>query len=143
MKTNAMFRTLFPTLAAAMLAGATLLPAAPAHAGDLSNATLGCYIDTSAWDVTTPYYCETGWTPYNGAGIPGSAFFEVSGLPAGNYSFTWTNLNTGLGGQCGGTTCGLSIGLHQSVTFSVLIRDNDTGATTTVVAQAYYYDGWS
>jgi len=25
----------------------------------------------------------------------------------------------------------------------VLIRDNATGTTTTVVAQAYYYDGWS
>lgn len=143
MKSRTIFPTLFPALAAALLAGATLVPAAPAHAGDLSNATLGCYIDTSAWDVTTPDYCSTGWTPYNGAGIPGSAYFEVSGLPAGNYSFTWTNLNTGLSGQCGGTACGLSIGLHQSVTFSVLIRDNDTGATTTVVAQAYYYDGWS
>lgn len=143
MKSKAMFRTLFPTLAAAMLAGATIFPAAPAHAGDLSNATLGCYVDTSAWDVTTPDYCDAAWTPYNGARIPGSAFFEVSGLPAGNYSFTWTNLNTGLGGQCGGTTCGLSIGLHQSLTFSVLIRDNNTNATTTVIAQAYYYDGWN
>lgn len=31
----------------------------------------------------------------------------------------------------------------ETLTFPVLIRDNDTGATTTVVAQAYYYDGWS
>lgn len=137
------FKTMFPTLAASLLAAATLIQAAPAHAGDLSNAVLGCYIDTSAWDVTTPYYCDTGWTPYNGAGIPGDAFFEVSGLPAGNYSYTWTNLDTGLGGQCSGVNCGLSIGLHQSLTFSVLIRDNATNATTTVVAQAYYYDGWN
>lgn len=31
----------------------------------------------------------------------------------------------------------------ETLTFPVLIRENATGTTTTVVAQAYYYDGWS
>lgn len=142
MSSKAKVFSLVPGIAAALLAAASLLPAAPAHAGDLSGAALGCYIDTYAWDVPAPGYCSTGWTPWNGAGNPGQAYFEVSGLTAGNYSYTWTNLSTGLPLGCTSNACSGTVGLNQSIAYAVQIRDNDTGATTTVTAYAEFYDAW-
>lgn len=63
MKSRTIFPAMFPILAAALLASATLLPAAPAHAGVVSNAELACFGDTDAYDYSTVGYCESAWMP--------------------------------------------------------------------------------
>lgn len=112
-----------------------------AHAGDVSNASLACYVDTTAYDQLTSGYCASGWTPSQPN--PTIAHFEVVGLAPGSYTFTWSN------SQCSSTSswCNRSIKKDTSggvpVTMTVTIRDNATGATKTVSATAEYVDVWS
>lgn len=129
-------------LAATLILGSTLLSHAPvARAGDVSNASLACYVDTTAFDQLTSGYCASGWTP--GEPNPTIAHFEVVGLPAGSYTFTWSN------SQCSSASywCNRSIRKDtsggQPVTMTVTVRDNATGATKTVSATAEYVDIWS
>jgi hypothetical protein len=119
----------------------------PAHAGNVTNAVLACYVDTFAFDNYTNNICSSIWTP-SSANDPTLAVFEVFGLTAGSYTFTWTNLETGTTpAGCGNSAfCTISIGTDVSgdgiSRASVLIRDNATGATKTVSARARYFDGY-
>jgi hypothetical protein len=120
--------------------------ARPAEAGNVTNAVLACYVDTYAFDVFTNNLCSAVWTP-SSASNPTTATFEVFGLTAGSYTFTWTDLETGLNPGCGSTSS-CTVGIATDVSgdgaarLSVLIRDTATGATKTVSARARYFDGW-
>ena len=127
---------------ALVLCGSMLGTYAPAaKAGDVSNASLACYVDTSAFDQLTSGYCASGWTPAQPN--PTVAHFEVIGLAPGNYTFTWSSA------QCGNVAwCNQSIRKDtspggQPVTLTVTIYDNGTGASKTVSATAEYVDIWS
>jgi hypothetical protein len=140
-----MFRkTLFSTVALAALAATGLGAPAPALAGDVSNAQLGCYVDTYAYDYPTIGECWGFWTPST-ATNPSTAVFEVSGLTAGSYTFYWTDLTTGQVGVCGTSDvwCFRSIRVGRSKTVRVTVVDNATNASKTMTATAYYEDGWN
>ena len=118
--------------------------AAPVHAGDVSNAELGCYIDTYAFDYPTIGECYGFWTPST-ASNPSTAVFGIVGLTAGNYTFYWTDLGTGQVGVCAsyGSECLRSIRANQSRSVRVTVVDNQTGASKTIAATAYYEDGYN
>jgi hypothetical protein len=119
------------------LFAALLAEPKPAHAGDLSGAALWCLVDTNAWDLFSQDYCASGWTPWT-APNPTVATFEVQGHTAGNYTFTWSHPSCGNYHQCS-----VGIMLNQTVTVSVQVRDNQTGATKTVSATAEFFDAWN
>lgn len=128
--------------AALVLCGSMLGTYAPAaKAGDVSNASLACYVDTSAFDQLTSGFCSSGWRP--GQPNPTTAHFEVLGLAPGSYTFQWSV--TG----CGATSswCNRSIRKDtsggQPVTVTVTIQDTATGATKTISATAEYIDIWT
>lgn len=118
--------------------------AAPVHAGDVSNAELGCYIDTYAFDYPTIGECYGFWTPST-ANNPSTAVFGIVGLTAGNYTFYWTDLGTGQVGACAtySSECLRSIRANQSRSVRVTVVDNQTGASKTIAATAYYEDGYN
>lgn len=145
MSRKTLFSTsVFSTSAAALLALASLGTAAPAHAGDVSNAQLSCYVDTNAWDYASIDECVSYWTPWT-ASNPSQAIFEVVGLTSGSYTFYWTDLSTGQVGVCatGDSACFRSIRVGRSKTMRVTVIDNQTAASKTVVATAYFEDGWN
>lgn len=127
-----------------LLVAGVFAPAGAANAGDVSNAQLGCYVDTYAYDYPTIGECYGAWTPYS-ATNPSTAVFEVSGLTPGSYSFYWTDLNTGQSGVCGtgDLWCFRTIYVNGSKTLQVTVVDNQTNASKTLVATAYYFDGWN
>jgi hypothetical protein len=135
---------LLSALSAVVLGTAMLSQSAPAQAGNVSNAQLGCYVDTYAFDYPTDGSCEGYWTPYS-ASNPTTAVFEVTGLPAGSYTFTWVDLGTGQTGVCSSAyaACLRSIRLNRTVTISVVVTDTQTGANKTLVATAGFWDGWN
>lgn len=118
-----------------------------AEAGNVTNAVLACHVDTNALDPVTNNMCRSVWTPST-ASNPTIAVFEVRGLTAGRYSYTWTDLETGGNPGCGTSQSSCVVGIATDVSgdgraqLSVLIRDLDTGATKTVQATARYLDGW-
>lgn len=118
---------------------------APAHAGDLTNGVLKCYIDTYALDVLKPNICHAGWTPWS-ANNPTTALFEVTGLTAGSYSYVWINLETGGAAGCSGHQCSVPIATDfsgdGSAHLSVTITDLTSGLQKTVTARANYYDAY-
>ena len=118
--------------------------AAPVHAGDVSNAQLGCYVDTYAFDYPTNGSCESYWTPYS-ASNPTSAVFGVEGLPSGSYTFTWINMTTGQSGTCPSaySSCVRSISLNRTISMAVIVTDTQTGANKTLYADASFYDGYN
>ena len=129
-------------IAAVLLIGAAVVSYAPqARAGDVSNASLSCYVDTTDYDQLTSGYCASGWRP--GQPNPTIAHFQVVGLAPGSYTFSWSNP------QCSSASswCNQSIRKDtsggQPVTMTVTIHDNATGASTTVSATAEYVDVWS
>lgn len=129
-------------LATALLLGSTVLSYIPeAQAGDVSNASLACYVDTTAFDQLTSGYCAGGWRP--GQPNPTIAHFEVLGLTPGSYTYSWSN------SQCSSASywCNRSIKKDtsggQPVSLTVTIYDNATGASKTVSATAEYIDVWN
>lgn len=136
--------SVFSLIASACVGLAAFAGAAPAHAGNVANAQLGCYVDTYAFDYPTIGECNSAWTPGT-ASNPSTAVFEVTGLPAGSYTFYWTDLTTGQSGVCAtnSKSCFRSIRVGQSKTVRVIVIDNQTGASKTVVATAFYEDGWN
>lgn len=128
-------------VAAALLLGSTVGYAPAAQAGDVSNASLACYVDTTAFDQLTSGSCFSGWTPSQPD--PSVAYFEVVGLTPGSYTFAWS------ASQCSSTSnwCTRPIRKDtsggQPVTLSVTVTDNATGASKTVQATAEYIDIWS
>ena len=117
---------------------------APAHAGDVSNAQLGCYIDTYAYDYPTMGGCDGFWTPST-ASNPTKAVFGIVGLTPGSYTFYWTDLGTGQVGVCAtnSSQCLRTIRVGQSKSVRVTVVDNQTGASKTIAASAYYEDGYN
>lgn len=120
--------------------------AAPAHAGDLTNGVLACYVNTHAVDVLKPNSCRASWTPWS-AHNPTTAYFETTGLSAGNYAFTWVDLETGGNAGCGNVpACSVWIATDVSGDglrhLSVTITDLDTGLQKTVTARARYLDAY-
>lgn len=135
---------LFSALSAVVLGVAALGQSAPAQAGNVSNAQLGCYVDTFAYDYATNGECYGVWTPGT-ANNPSQAVFQVVGLTPGSYTFYWTDMNTGQVGICptGNISCLRTIRVGQSKTVRVTVIDNATGASKTVSATAYFEDGWN
>ena len=115
-----------------------------AHAGNVSNAQLSCYVDTYAYDYPDIGECYGVWTPGT-ASNPSQAVFQVVGLTAGSYTFYWTDLNTGQVGVCASSniSCLRSIRVGFSKSMRVTVVDNQTGASKTVAATAYFEDGWN
>lgn len=107
----------------------------------VSNATLACYVDTTAFDRLTSGYCVSVWMP--GQPNPTSAHFEVVGLTSGSYTFTWSSSGCSSTSYWCNRTIRKDTSGGQPVTTSVTIRDNATGATKTVSATAEYIDGWN
>ena len=137
-------KILFPSLAAGLFALSGFGMIAPAQAGDVSNAQIGCYVDTYAYDYPTADECYGYWTPST-ATNPSVAYFEITGLATGSYTFYWTDLNTGQVGVCAtsSSSCLRSIRVGRSKSVRVTVIDNQTGASKTLVATAYYEDGWN
>lgn len=138
-------RNLHFAAAALLLAAGLFGHSETAQAGNVSNAELECYVDTYAYEYATVGYCESYWTP-NTATNPTQALFEVTGLPAGNYSFAWKNLETGATGVCASNQhyCLQSISYFNSPSIlEVTVRDTDTNATKTLNAYAYFWDAWN
>jgi hypothetical protein len=119
---------------------------APAYAGNVYAAQLGCFVDTYAFDYTQIGSCGAAWTP-GSASNPSVAFFEVVGLPAGSYTYVWTNLETGGNAGCSGSTCLVPIATETQgdgyAALAVTITDLSNGAQNTVSADASYMDGWN
>lgn len=136
-------KTLFSASAAALLALAAIGAPATAHAGNVANAQLTCYVDTYAYDYASVGECYSYWTPST-ASNPSTADFAVTGLTAGNYTFYWTDLTTGQVGVCATNSqrCLRSIRVGRSKSMRVAVIDNDTGASNTLTATAYFEDGW-
>ncbi len=140
-----MSRSIHSAAAALLLATGLFGHSETAHAGNVSNAELTCFVDTYAFDYSTVGYCESAWTPST-ATNPTTAVFEVTGLTAGNYSFAWKNLETGATGVCASNSsvCFQSVSLFNSPSvIEVTVRDTDTNATKTLNAYAYFWDGWN
>lgn len=129
---------------ALLLAGGVFGHAEVAHAGNVSNAQLGCYVDTYAYDYPQIGECYGVWTPGT-ASNPSQAVFEVVGLTAGSYTFYWTDLSTGQVGVCAtnSISCLRSIRVGRSKSLRVTVIDNQTGASKTVAATAFFEDGWN
>lgn len=124
----------------ALFAAAVGLSAAPttAVAGSLDNAAVACFVDTYAFDQSTTDFCMSLWTP-SSANVESIAYFEVVGLPPGNFSYYWD-------GDCNssGTTCTAPISARPEgfVKRGLVIVDNNTGEQVTVSAFAEYLNGW-
>ena len=138
----------FHMLAASALlfAGGSLLPAGTAQAGNVASAQLTCYVDTYAFDYPSAGYCGSAWTP-GSASNPTVAVFEVTGLTAGYYAYSWTNLEGG-GNNCGNSSvCLVPIATETRgdgyAAMAVTVTDLQTGAQNTVYAEASYVDGWN
>lgn len=138
----------FHALAASalLLAGGFLVPAGTAQAGNVANAQLTCYVDTYAFDYPSVGSCGSAWTP-GSASNPTVVVFEVTGLPPGYYTYSWTNLEGG-GNNCGnGSTCLVPIATETYgdgyAAMAVTVTDLQTGAQNTVHADASYVDGWN
>ena len=118
----------------------------PARAGDLSNAVVTCFVDTYALDVPEAFSCRSVWTPGT-ATNPSTALFQVAGVGAGNYSYAWRDMETNtVPAGCGNQDyCEKSISTETmgdgEATLRVTITDLSTGATKSVQATAFYYDG--
>ena len=136
--------TLFSLVASTLLGTALFLPAPAAQAGNVSGAQLSCYVDTFAYDYPEIGECYGVWTPFT-ATNPSQAVFHVEGLTPGSYTFYWTDLNTGQAGVCPSAdiSCLRSIGVNQSKSVRVTVIDNQTGASKTVTATAYFDDGYN
>lgn len=135
-------------IAAGLVAALPLSLAAPARAGDLSGAQLECYVETTAFDVPQAGWCESVWTPHT-ASNPSTAYFDVTGLPAGNYGYAWTNLENGqTPAGCGNSGwCAVPIATETrgdgEARLRVRITDLDTGAQRSIDATAYFWDGYN
>lgn len=126
-------------LAAVLLIGSAIMSFAPtAQAGDVSQASLGCYVDTTAYDQLTSDYCASGWTPAQPN--PTTAHFEVVGLTTGNYSFSWSNSLCGSADYCIRSIKKDTSAGGVPITLTLTIYDNDTGASKAVSATAEYID---
>ncbi|MGO1073465.1 hypothetical protein [Lysobacter sp. CA199] len=132
----------------ALLSVLALSHSQPARAGDMSNAVLTCYVDTFAFDTPQAHSCTSIWTPGT-ANNPSVAYFELTGLAPGRYSYAWRDLeNNTVPAGCGNQHyCSKSISTETrgdgEATLGVTITDLDTGATRNVQATAYYWDGWT
>jgi hypothetical protein len=126
---------------AASLAFGSMLYMPTAQAGDVTNASLACYVETTAYDQLTSGYCAAGWTP--GEPHPTIAHFEVLGLPAGNYTFTWSSSQCSAAANWCNRPIRRDTSLGRPVTLTVTIRDTATGASKTVSATAEYFDVWN
>lgn len=135
-------------IAAGIAAALSLSAAAPARAGDLSGAQLTCYVDTYAFDVPQADWCHSTWTPGT-ANNPSVAVFSVAGLPAGNYSYAWTDLETGgTPSGCGNAEyCIVPIATETrgdgEARARVVVTDLATGAQRALNATAWYWDGYN
>lgn len=122
--------------------------AEPARAGDLGNAGMQCYVDTFRFDIATADQCTSLWVP-NGAHDPSVAVFTVTGLPAGNYSYVWRDLETNaIVAGCGNySACAVPIATDRMgdgiAIVQATVTDLDTGASRQVQATAYYLDGYT
>lgn len=129
-------------LALALSLGALSGTYAPAvQAGDVSNASLACYVDTTAFDQLTSGYCSSGWRP--GQPHPTTAHFEVVGLPAGSYTYYWSDSQCNSASSWCNKTIRKDTSGGEPITISVNVYDNATGASKTVQATAEYVDIWS
>lgn len=127
------------SVAVAGFGGASYTPVA--HAGDVTNAALACYVDTFAYDQLATDYCASAWTPST-ANDPTIAYFQVVGLAAGSYTYAWSR------STCGNSqSCSVSIRKDTSggmpITLSVTVTDNATGAQKVVSATAEFIDAWN
>lgn len=128
------------TLLVVAFASVSALGIAPnaAHAGSLDNAAVACFVDTYAFDQSSIDYCGAVWSP-GAADLQTTAYFEVVGLPPGNFSYHWDadcNSNT--------TVCTAPISARPEgfAKRGLVIVDNNTGEEVTVSAFAEYLNGW-
>lgn len=131
METTPILRAALPVLLAACCLTA---PTGTVQAQS-TTPTLGCYVDTPAWDTPTEGYCE-GVTP-----PAATIVFEVMyrQTPYSRYSYVWT-------GDCTGTSNYFCMIQNAAGSFSgrtytatVLVTDNQTGLTYTTSASAVIY----
>jgi hypothetical protein len=126
-------------LAASTLACAAALGLAssPAAAGTLDQAQVACFVDTYAYDQLTTDYCASVWTP-GSADMDSVAYFEVVGLPAGNYTYSW-NFGCANANYC---VTGISARFDPTKTAYVTVRNVATGEQRALSATADYINGW-
>lgn len=136
-------KSLSTAMAAGLLSVLAMGTPATAQAGNVANATLGCYVDTYAYDYITDGACFSGWTPW-GATNPSVAVFEVGNLPAGTYSFTWRDSSTNqVVCQGSSNSCVRDIAVNETLGVTVYVQDVQTGATRQLSAIAAFYDAYN
>lgn len=107
---------------------ASLLALAFATASYAETHTVGCYIDTSAWQQPTAGGC------FLVGSTPSSADFYVMSLSSTiGYQITWSS------GNCGNSLwCVVPISPGQTVSNTATIKNLITGQTTQASASASY-----
>jgi hypothetical protein len=136
-------------VATALIALGSMATPQPARAGDVTNAVLACFVETNANDQYKNGICRALWRGPGSGPNPSVANFKVLGLSAGNYSYTWIDLETGLNPGCGASQnpCVVPIATETAndgfAELAVTVRDLATGATKTVTARAFFIDGYN
>lgn len=129
-------KPLLPAVLLASAAAACLIPA-PAKAGSLDQAQLACYVDTYAFDQLVADFCVSVWIP-GGADLESVAVFEVVGLPAGNFTYSW-NFDCGSWPSC---FTSINARWDHVKTAQVTVRNVATGEQRTLSATAEYINGF-
>lgn len=135
-------------VATALLALGSVAAPQPAHAGDVTNAVLACFVETNALDQYRNNTCRTFWRGPGYGPNPSVANFRVLGLPAGSYSYTWVDLETGQNPGCGASQNPCIVPVATDVAgdglaeLAVTVRDLATGASKTVTARAFFIDAY-
>lgn len=109
----------------------------PMQPMDLSSAAAGCYVDTPAWDVATPDWCET-----ISSASQTTVVFSVLGIDQSSGRYTIQYLDN----TCAsinhtvseGWICLRPIRPYQYVTQRVQVTDTATGQSRIMSATAYY-----
>jgi hypothetical protein len=109
----------------------------PMQRMDLSTAAAGCYVDTPAWDVATPNWCEST----SGASKT-TVVFSVLGIDQSSGRYTIQYLDN----TCAsihytvseGLVCSRPIRHFQYVTQRVQVTDTTTGQSRIMSATASY-----
>lgn len=136
-------KSLSAALSAGLLSVLAMTAPATAQAGNVSNATLSCFVDTYAYDELRQGGCMSWWTPWS-ADNPSVVYLEVGGLTAGSYSFVWRDTDTGQAVCQGSTTsCTRSISVSSTVRTTVYVQDVQTGAIKQLGATARFFDGYN
>ena len=136
---NQKFRTLIALIALPF--ASTAMAQEPIQIQSLGSATAACYVDTPAYDITTPNYCSSDITTATTTTV-----FSVLGIDQNSGQYTITYLD----GTCDsisefvqvGLACFRTIRRNQSLTQRVRVTDNYNSSSVILSATATANSGF-